>query len=153
MLNDNYCKNMNNIITIRNIQEYNQQIINGDLVLTLIIPFIDEQELFKRDLRGSFILKCQINFVNYEVKKYKKLLIILYSTTDIETILQNTILNISREEINDKGFEYYSHLGVSIQGSETRRTLREILNFIKIKKYNIELKLKLKNDEIVRFII
>ena len=73
--------------------------------------------------------------------------------TDIETILQNTILNISQQEIYDKGFEYYKQLGVSIQGADARRTLKEIINIIKIKNYSMELKIKLKNDVIIRFII
>ena len=144
---------MENIITIQNIQEYTQQIINGNLVLTRIIPFVDEGILFTKNLRGSTITECKINNDNNEIKKYKKLLIYLYSTTDIETILQNTILNISQQEIYDKGFEYYNHLGVSIQGADARRTLKEIINIIKIKNFSMELKIKLKNDEVIRFIV
>ena len=144
---------MDNTITIQNIQEFTQQIINGNLVLTRIIPFIDEATLFRKNLRGSTITECKINNVNNDIHKYKKLLINLYSTTGIETILQNTILNISREEIYDKGFKYYNQLGVSIQGANAGRTLKEIINIIKIKKYSMELKIKLKNDDIIRFII
>lgn len=98
---------MENTITIQNIQEYTQQIINGDLVLTRIIPYVDEATLFQKNLRGSNILECKINNKNTDIKKYKKLLIKLYTTTDTETILQNTILNISQQEMYDKGFEYY----------------------------------------------
>ena len=124
---------MDNTITIQNIQEYTQQIINGNLVLTRIIQFVDEATLFQKNLRGSTILECKINNINNDIKKYKKLLINLYSTTYMETILQNTILNISQQEIYDKGFEYYTHLGISIQGADARRTLKEIINIIKIK--------------------
>lgn len=144
---------MNNIITIPNIQEFMQQIINGNLVLTRIFPYIDEVTLFQQNLRKSNIIECKINNVNIDIKKYKKLLIYLYSTTDTEIILQNTILNISQEEIYDKGFEYYNQLSLSIQGADARRTLKEIINIIKIKNYSIELKIKLTNDEIIRFII
>jgi len=144
---------MDNIITIPNIQEFTQQIINGNLVLTRITPFIDEPTLFKKNLRGSTIVECKINNINIDIHKYKKLLIYVYSTTDIETIIQNTILKISRQEIYDKGFEYYKQLGISIQGADARRTIKEIINIIKIKNYTMELKIKLKNDEIIRFII
>ena len=143
---------MDNTITIQNIQEYTQQIINGNLVLTRIIPFVDEATLFQKIL-GSTILECKINNINNDIKKYKKILIYLYSTTDMETILQNTILNISQQEIYDRGFEYYTNLGISIQGADARRTLKEIINIIKIKNYSMELKIKLKNDEVIRFII
>lgn len=144
---------MDNTITIQNIQEYTLQILNGNLILTRIIPFVDEETLFQKNLQGSSILECKINGVNNDIKKYKKLLINLYSTTDIETIIDNTNLNILREEIYDKGFEYYTNLGLSIQCSNTRRTLKEIINIIKIKNYNMELKIKLKNDEVIRFVI
>ena len=144
---------MNNIITIPNIQEFTQQIINGNLVLTRITPFIDEVTLFKKNLYGSTIVDCKINNINIDIHKYKKLLIYIYSTTDIEIILQNTILNISQQEIYDKGFEYYNILGISIQGADARRILKEIINIIKIKNDNIELKIKLKNNEIICFII
>lgn len=144
---------MENTITIENIQEYTHQIINGNLVITRIIPFVDEIILFTKNLLGSTIIECKINNSNKEIKKYKKLLIHLYSIIDIETILQNTILNISQQEIYDKGFKYYNHLGLSIQGNDARRTLKEIINIIKIKKFSMDLKIKLKNDEIIRFII
>jgi hypothetical protein len=144
---------MDNIIIIPNIQEFTQQIINGNLVLTRITPFIDEVTLFKKNLYGSTIVDCKINNINIDIHKYKKLLIYIYSTTDIEIILQNTILNISQQEIYDKGFEYYNILGISIQGADARRILKEIINIIKIKNDNIELKIKLKNNEIICFII
>jgi hypothetical protein len=144
---------MDNTITILNIQEFTQQIINGNLVLTRIKPFIDEATLFQKNLRGSTIIECKIDNINYDIHKYKKLLIYLYSITNIEIILQNTILNISQQEIYDKGFEYYNKLGVSIQGTDSRKTLKEIINIVKIKKYSMELKIKLKNDEIIHFIL
>ena len=145
--------NMDNTITIQNIEEFTQQTINGNLVLTRKHQFVNEKTLFQQNLRGSTITECKINNINNDIHKYKKLLIHLYSTTDINTILQNTILNVSQQEIYDKGFEYYNRLGLSIQGSDARRTLKEIINIIKIKNYKMELKIKLKNDEIIRFVI
>jgi hypothetical protein len=144
---------MDNTITIQNIQEFTQQIINGNLVLTRIIPFINEATLFQKNLRGSTITECKINNVNNDIHKYKKILIYLYSTTDTVTILQNTTLHILQEEIHDRGFRYYTNLGLSIQGADARRTLKEIINIIQIKNYSMELKIKLNNDEVIRFII
>jgi len=144
---------MENTITIQNIKEFTKQIIDGNLILTRIHPFIDEATLFQKNLRGSIITLCKINNVVCDIHKYKKLLIQLYSSIDIETILQNSILNISQQEIYDKGFEYYKQLGLSIQGADARRTLKEIINFAKLKDFKLELKIKLKNDEIVCFIV
>jgi len=144
---------MDNSITIPNIQEFTQQIINGNLVLTRIIPFINEATLFQKNLRRSTIVECKINNTIKEIHKYTKLLIYLYSITDIETILQNSILNISQQEIYEKGFQYYNQLGISIQGADARRTLKEIINIIKIKNYSLDLKIKLKNNDNIHFII
>ena len=142
---------MDNIITIPNIEEYTQQIINNNLVLTRIEPYISEIQFFQKNLKGSKILECKIMNEILDIKKYKKLLIRLYFNMNKQTILQNTILNISEEEINDKGFDYYESLDLYIQGSDARRTLKEIINIIKIKNSSMELKIRLKNDEIIRF--
>ena len=142
---------MDNIITIPNIEEYTQQIINNNLVLTRIEPYISEIQFFQKNLKGSKILECKIMNEILDIKKYKKLLIRLYYNMNKQTILQNTILNISEEEINDKGFDYYESLDLYIQGSDARRTLKEIINIIKIKNSSMELKIRLKNDEIIRF--
>ena len=151
---------MDNTITIPNIQEYTQQIIDTNLVLTRITPVIDEATpvidyatLFQKNLRGSIVEECTINNTIKDNKKYMQILRDLYSTTDIETILQNTILNISQQVIYDRGFKYYTNLGISIQYADARRTLKEIINIIQIKNYSMELKIKLSNDEVIRFII
>ena len=70
-----------------------------------------------------------------------------------KTILQNTKLNILREEKNDDGFKYYPKLGISIQGINSKLCLREIINIIKIQRYNINIKIKLQNNEIVCVIL
>ena len=141
---------MANEITIPNIHEFTQQVINGSLVLTRINPIITEAELFQKNLRGSMITECKINNVVIDVKKYRKLLIHLYSTTDRNTILQNTILNIVALEKYDKGFEYYAEIGLSIQGADSRRTLREIINIIRLKGWSLELKIILVSTDIIR---
>ena len=121
-------------IIIQNIQKYTLQISDGNLILTRIIQLVDEATLFQKNLRGSTILECKINGVNNDIKKYKKLLYNLYSTTDNttdkKTILQNTTLNISQQERYDKGYDYNAFLGVSIQRADARRTLKEIINII-----------------------
>ena len=176
----------NNIITIPNIEEYTQQIINGSLVLIRTIPNIenftqqivngslvlttsnpnieefapqidaphlDEDALFSKDFGNSKIIECKINNIDIIHRKYIKIIRYLYSFMNRKTILQNTKLNILREEKNDDGFKYYSKLGISIQGVESKRGLREIINIIKVQNYNIDIQIKLQNDEIVRFII
>ena len=143
----------NNTIIVENIDECTRQEIDGHLIINRIVRYVNERQLFEKNLRGSIIEECKINKNKHDIKKYKKILTHIYSNTNTETIMQNTILNISQQEIYEKGFEYYPKLGMSIQGTDARRTLKEIINIIKIKNDSIELKIKLKNDEIIRFII
>lgn len=144
---------MNNRIVISNIHEYRRLIIDGDLVLTRIDPFIGEDTLFQQNLRGSYLIMCKINNISVDIHKYKKLLIHLYSAIDRELILQHSILNISQEIRYDKGFHYYNEMALSLQCSDATKTLKEIINIVKVRNYNIELKIKLVNGEIVRFIV
>lgn len=65
--------------------------------------------------------------------------------------METTILNISTEEIHDKGFKYYNQLGISIQRSDAIKILKEISNIIKLYNYTMEIKIKLTNDEIIYF--
>lgn len=88
---------MNNTIRIPNIENFTQQISNGNLILTRIVPFIDEATLFGKDLRYTEIIQCKINN-KIQSKKYNKILIDLYSNIKTKTILQKTILNISKEQ-------------------------------------------------------
>jgi len=142
---------MSNTIVIDNIEEFTQEVVNGGLVLTRIIPFIDEATLFQRNLRGSTIIGCKFNGVQINMKKYMKLLLFIYSTIDKETILQHSVLNVTQAEIRVKGFRYYNQWGISVQNVESRRTLKEIINIVKIKSYQLELKIKLKTGEVVGF--
>lgn len=147
---------MDNIITIPNIEEYTQQIIKGNLILTRIEPTITETLLFEKCLRCSSILECKINNDILDKKiynKYKKILIYLYSKIDKQTIIDKTTLNISTDKLHSKGFEYYDILQLSIQGVESKRTLKEIINFIKILNYKMEIKIKLKDDTLIKFIL
>lgn len=148
------------IITIPNIEQYTQQIINGNLILTKIQEiqnidnidiYISEHKLFKQNLSKSKIIKCKINNEILDINYYNKLLLYLYYHIDKNTIIQNTTLNISKDKIHDKGFKYYKDLGISIQGAESRKTLKEIINVIKLNNFNIELKIKLENNEIINF--
>jgi hypothetical protein len=141
----------NDQIIIPNIDQYMQQIINGNLVLTKIISYISENDLFQKNLRNSKILECKINGNNINVNKYKKLLIHVYSDMDTNIIIQNTILNITTEKIWEKGFEYHDTLNISIQGADAKRTLREIIKMISVKNHTMELKIKLNDDEIINY--
>lgn len=119
-------------------------------------PFITEKELFETNLSFSNIEECKINNEIIDIKKYKSLLIHIYSMmNNTEKILQNTKLNIKQEEDLSRGFYYYQELGFSIQGADAKNILKEIINMCRIGSLNLELKIQLKqkkiNDKIIAF--
>ena len=142
-----------NKITIHNIDNYRLQFIDGNLILERIIPFIDEETLLNKDLSYSNIRECKINGINNNSNRYNTLLLFLYSDMEKQSLLNHTILNIREEEINRRGFKYYENLGLSIQGADAKTTLKEIINISKIKNCEIELKIRLNNDEDIYFIL
>ena len=70
-----------------------------------------------------------------------------------QVIKDHSILNNSEEEINERGYKYYENLGLSIQGADAKTTLKEIINISKIKNCEIELKIRLNNNEYIYFIL
>jgi hypothetical protein len=141
---------MNNRIIIENYNDYTQEIINNNLIFTRKIPLVSENELLKLNLRGSFPIECKINNNEIKLFKYKKILIHLYSLiNDVDSIISNTVLNIKKDVIYEKGFDFYFNLGISIQGSETRRTLKEIIKMIKINNFHLEMKIVLETKETI----
>ena len=129
----------------------------------IIIPdnIITEECLFKKCLNKSSIEECIINNdilekYNYNKYKYAKILMYLYSKTDSQTIIDKTTLNISTDSLyinGYKGYNYNEDLKLSIQGADANKILKEIIHFIKILNYKMELKIKLKDNEIIKFIL
>jgi hypothetical protein len=109
-------------------------------------------ELLNKNVTFSNVIYCKINYINLKEKKYKSILIYLYKLIIIknngkEKILKNTHLNISEDVINNKGYKYYNDLKLSVQGADANKTLEEIINFSKLEKNKLEIKIKLKNGE------
>ena len=139
------------LIIIQNIDNYDMQIKENSLILKKRIKYLTDVDLLSKDLRNSTLVKSEINTEILNFNKYKHLLLHLYSKIDINIIVKNTVLNISMEELYDKGYKYYENLGMSIQGSDTKRTLKEIINVSKLNKINLTIIIKLKTDEVVYF--
>ena len=140
-----------NCIEINYLQDYTVQFGINCMILERIEKYLTEILLFENDLKGSKIIGCIVNDKHSNINKYHQLLIHLYSEIDIHAILQNSTLNISLDKISEKGFKYYENIGLSIQSVEAKRTLKEIVNMVRVMNYRLELRIKLKNDEIIRF--
>ena len=140
-----------NRIEINYLQDYTVQFGINCMILERIEQYLSEILLFEKEIKGSKIIGCIVNDKNSNINKYHQLLIYLYSEVDLNTILQNSTLNISLDKISEKGFKYYDNIGLSIQSVEARKTLKEIINIVKVMNYSLELRIKLKNEEIIRF--
>jgi viroplasmin and RNaseH domain-containing protein len=144
-------------IIIKNINNYSIKIVNNDMIICSNeleptpepeLETITYDELMKKNLRNSKIIYVKIdNQLILTITKYKKLLKYIYTKLDRQTIINNTLINISIEEINDRGYQFESDVGLSIQGTDAKTSLKEIINQITKNNQIIEIKIKLKSLE------
>lgn len=164
---ENY-KNIINInnnsqtIYIHNYKNYNVSYIDDNMILTPIIPikYISEYTLLQpKYLTHSKIIKCSITYkdkVIYNTDNtnisFRNILVSIYKQMSISTIFKNTTFNFKLTNENGKnGYSWCKELGFSIQGKDSNETMKEIINMVKINKYNINISIKLSDDTIVNF--
>jgi hypothetical protein len=149
-------ENTYSTIIIKNINNYSLTFENNDLIIKKLLTtisnnYISYDELLKKNLKNSQIVYVKIdNELIQNITKYKKLIKYIYQNLDKQTIINNTILNVSIYEINEKGYIYEDDIGLSIQGVDSKKALKEIINQLLKSNKTIEIKIKLKSkDEII----
>lgn len=149
---------MSDIIKIPNINNYRQEIINNELILTPIYNYISLDELLNIDLSYSKIIYCSINENENENEiisssnNYSSILIDIYKSLPASFILQNTTFNIKLiNEKGNKGYIWYPEINMSVQRKEANLTMKEIIKMINLNNYKINIKIKLSNDESINF--
>jgi len=146
---------MSDIIRISNISDYQQEIIDNELILTPIYNYIDENELYSKDLNNSIIESCLIldndEIISNSIK-YFRILIDIYKSMAASTILQNTKFNIKLTNENGfKGYAWCPEINMSVQRQDAIGTIKEIIKMIKINKYKINICIKLITNEKIKF--
>ena len=135
-------------IIIHNIEDYNINIKNGDLIL--IKKSETKIDLTKYDFKKSKILFFKINNKKLNINKYKIIYKYLYEYINKKDfIIKNTLLNIKDGEYNSEGFQYISKLNFSVQGVDANKAIKEIFNISKLANIKIKLKIKLENSSII----
>ena len=134
-----------NTMIISDIDQYKQEIIDGNLILTKKIKSIGEEQLLEKELSGMKIVKCKINNIDINLYTFRAIIINLYHQVNRNILLQTKTLNISQEEKNENGFKYYPSLKISVQYADSPKTLKAIITILKLQNYNMEMTLKLKN--------
>ena len=107
-------------------------------------------EIGDHNFTSSKIIKCTINENNYNKLKYKSILVHIYKLiNDGASIIRNTEISIVTIEKKDKGYKYIPSLGISVQGVDANKCLKEILNQCEKNNIKIQIKIELKNDKIL----
>jgi hypothetical protein len=142
-----------NQIIIDNIDESDRILNRGDnnYIINSREPIVDQSTLFGYDLRCSDLVKFDVNDKSYQSIKFRNGLHEVYTLMSKSDILAKTKMNVSEDRLYEKGFMYYDDLGLSIQGADSRRTLKEIIRLCQIQQLSLKLSIKLKNNRTVRF--
>jgi hypothetical protein len=123
---------------------------NGDILLKTItidkIVCIDE--LKKYDFAKSQINSIIINNKKLTKCKYKSILTYIYLIINNGSkIIKDSLLNIKTTFCNENGFNYYPKLGISIQGIDSNKCLKEICNQCIKNNIKLEMNIKLNNNK------
>ncbi len=147
---------MTELIRIPNIENYTQEIINGELILTPRKQYISENELNATQLEYSKIKECLIKrgeeILPINRKSYRSVLVNIWKSMPAQRILQNTTFNFKlTNESGEDGYKWCRHINMSFQNKDATGTLKEILNMVRVNNLTIELSIKLQTGRIVHF--
>ena len=146
---------MTEIIRIPNIENYNQEIIDGELIITPKKQYISEAELNKIDVNGSNIENCLIKKegIKWSSSSYfRRVLVDILKHMTTQKILQTTTFNFKlTNENGEKGYNWCDDVHMSFQSKDATGTLKEIINMVKVNKLTIDLSIKLKTGKIIHF--
>ena len=146
---------MTELIRIPNIENYTQEIINGELILTPKKQYMTENELNMTQITHSTIEECIIKKEEENIStntNYRSVLIDIWKSMPTQKILQTTTFNFKlTKEIREKGYKWCDDIHMSFQNKDAIGTLKEILNMVKVNKLTIKLSIKLETGRIVHF--
>jgi hypothetical protein len=146
---------MTDIIRIPKIENYIQEIINGDLILTPKKQYLTENELYMTQITNSSIVECLIQKGEEKIsteKSYRGALIDIWKSMPTQKILQTTSFNFKlTNENGKKGYYWCDEIKMSFQNKDDEQTLKEIIRMVKENKLTIMLIIKLEIGRMVHF--
>ena len=148
-------KTMTDLIRIAKIENYTQEIINGDLILTPKKQYLTENELNMTQITHSSIVECLIQKEEEKIsteKSYRGALIDIWKSMPTQKILQTTSFNFKlTNENGKKGYYWCDEIKMSFQNKDAEQTLKEIIRMVKENKLTIKLIIKLETGRMVHF--
>jgi len=146
---------MTELIRIPNIENYTQEIINGELILTPKKQYMTENELNMTQITHSTIEECLIKKEEENIStntSYRSVLVDIWKSMPTQKILQTTTFNFKlTNENGEKGYNWCDDIHMSFQNKDARGTLKEIINMVKVNKLTIKLSIKLETGRIIHF--
>ena len=151
--------------TIENLKKDNDLLRKENLLFRKILRnngllteenYITEENIKKISLNSSTILECVIkhnnDIISSNKSKYQAILTDIWKSMNSHSkLLSNTTFNIRLTNDNENGYRWCKDLKIAFQGKDANGTFKEILNMIKLNKYQIYICIQLKNKEIVFF--
>ena len=148
--------NMSEPKRIPNINNYIFEIIDNELILTPKKKYITESELALTDIYGSEIQKCLIKngdeIISSRIAtpsrrlRYARVLIDIWKSIPIQVILDNSKFNFKLTKEAGKGYQWCPEINMSFSTRDAKRSLKEIINMIKVNKYTLDISIKLKKE-------
>ena len=137
---------MEEVIRIANIENYDQEIIDGILILTPKKSYIEEFEFMRLSFKGSTILNCSVKgneSLVSDKKKYRQILVEIWKTMPTQLVLQNTTFNFKlTDEKGEKGYDWCKDINMSFQSKSATVTVKEIIHMIHLNKYTLDISIK-----------
>lgn len=126
---------------------------NGNKLLIKNIFITKIAELENYNFSNSTILECIINNEPTKKTKYQQILTAIYNIIDDgANIIRNTRLNIKTVKREDSGFYYLENIGISVQGVDSTKCIKEIITQAVKNNIKITMKIKLITDEIINLL-
>jgi hypothetical protein len=165
------------MLHIHNIHTYSQKIVNGSLVLTTIVPNIEnynmeitdnimtlklkklnisDDQINKATFTKSTILFCLVtkkdgSFVTNK-GTYFEILEDIWKNMPAQQLLQNTTFDFKMtHEKGFQGFWWNESLNMSLRLKNKNETLKEIIKMVKLNGYKLMMTVQLKNKTILQF--
>ena len=146
---------MTEVIRIPNIENYTQEIINGELILTPKQNYITENELNVTQITHSIIKECIVKQGEEIIStntSYRSILVDIWKSMPTQKILQTTEFNFKlTNENGKKGYNWCCDINMSFQSKDAKGTLKEILNMVKVNNLSIKMSIKLETGKIIHF--
>ena len=113
-----------------------------------------DYEVYRYELKKSEILEAKLNDTIIKNPSYYKILKMIWKLTPVNIILQHTIFNFKLDVDSIKGDDSYiwnEEINLAFQTRSYNNAFKEIVNMCKVNKFDIILKIKLSNDNIISF--